>query len=167
MERYVVTLIVDNHAGLLARLSGLFCRKSFNIQSITASETIEDKLTRITIVTEGDEKNLHQLMTQSQKLIEVQKIFCNTEEGSLYRELLLLKVRSDDEVMSKLKNFAEIYGARIIDLTFGSMILELTGHPKKIDAFLDVMKHYPIIEICRTGMTAIERGEETSASVEK
>ncbi len=165
-KKYIVTLIVDNNAGLLARLSGLFCRRSFNIQSITASETGADHLTRITIVTEGDDNNMRQLITQSEKLVEVRKVFCNTQDSSLYRELLLLKVRSSEQELSSLKHYSEIYGAKIIDLTFESMIFELTGHPSKIDAFLEIMKHYPIIEMCRTGITAIERGANTSADVE-
>lgn len=166
MKKHVVTLIVDNQKGLLARLSSLFARRDFNILSITASETSRENITRITIVTYGDENQMNQLVTQSQKLIEVRKVFILDEADSHHRELLLLKVASDDDKVVKLKNFAEIYGAKIIDLTFSSVIFELTGHPKKIDGFLEVMRHYTIIEMCRTGITAIERGAHSSAFVE-
>lgn len=166
MKKHVVTLIVDNNAGVLARLSSLFCRRDFNILSITASETTEENITRITIVTQGDENQINQLITQTQKLIEVRKVFILDETASHHRELLLLKVQSDDQTLSKLKDFAEIYGAKIIDLTFSSIIFELTGHPKKIDGFLEVMTHFKIIEMCRTGITAIERGAHTSSLVE-
>lgn len=160
MKKYVITLIVDDNSGLLARVSSLICRKGFNIHSISASTTFEKNTTRITIVTDASESNIDQLVTQTKKLQDVKKVYIHDEEKSLYRELLVVKISFDSDAISNLRDYAKIYGAKIIDLKYNSMIFELTGEAKKIDAFIDIMKHYEIIEMCRSGITAIERGSK-------
>lgn len=162
MKRYVITLIVDDNSGLLARVSSLMCRKGFNIHSIAASTTFEKGTTRITVVADGSRANIDQLVTQTKKLQEVKKILVHDDEKSLYRELLIIKISFDSEAISNLRDYAKIYGAKIIDLKFNSMIFELTGHSKKIDAFIEIMSNYEIVEMCRSGITAIERGGKPS-----
>lgn len=161
MQRYYLSAIVENHEGVLARISSLFTQRGFNIESITASETSIKEITRITITTAGDKESMIQMMKQTQKLEEIKAVFLLKATNSLMRELLLVKVAADESNRSHLREICEIYKAKIIDLSLESMVIELTGEPDKVDAFLSVLTPYQIIEMCRSGVTALERGPRT------
>ncbi|MFI3169731.1 MAG: acetolactate synthase small subunit [Faecalibacterium sp.] len=157
-QRKVISLLVDNHSGVLARVSSLFCRRGFNIDSLTVSATNDPSISRITVTIHGDAKALNQLLLQTDRLEEARQVFVLDEENSLQRELLLLKVTATAENRTVLHEISNIYKAKIIDLSPQSMVFEMTGKPEKIDAFLAMFADYDIIELCRTGVTALERG---------
>ena len=156
--RRVISLLVDNSNGVLARISSLFCRRGFNIDSLTVSATNDPAVSRITVTITSDEKALNQLILQTERLEVTRQIFELDPDKSLQRELLLLKVECDNQNRAELREISSIYKAKIIDLSPDSMIFELTGKPDKIDAFLKLMADYQILEQCRTGVTALERG---------
>lgn len=158
MKKEVLSVLVDNNAGVLTRVTALFGRRGFNIDSLTVSATDNPAVSRITIVVHDDEKVLEQIIKQTERLEETREIFPLISSQSLLRELLLVKVSADEATRSAVREIAEIYHAKIIDLSVGSMVLELTGEPDKIDGFLDVLSPYTILEMCRTGITALERG---------
>ena len=157
-QRRVISLLVDNQSGVLARVSNLFCRRGFNIDSLTVSATNDPTVSRITVTITSDEKALSQLILQTERLEVTQQVFVLDHENSLERELLLLKVAADVHNRSELREIASIYKAKIIDFSPDSMVLELTGRPEKVDAFLKILADYKILEQCRTGVTALERG---------
>ncbi len=156
--RRVISLLVDNSNGVLARISSLFCRRGFNIDSLTVSATNDPAVSRITVTLRGTEQALNQLILQTERLEVTRQIFELDPDKSLQRELLLLKVECDNQNRAELREISSIYKAKIIDLSPDSMIFELTGKPDKIDAFLTMFKGYNILELCRTGVTALERG---------
>ena len=156
-KRRVISLLVDNQSGVLARVSNLFCRRGFNIDSLTVSATNDPAVSRITVTITSDEKALSQLILQTERLEVTRQVFVLDHENSLERELLL-KVAADVHNRSELREIAGIYKAKIIDLSPDSMVLELTGRPEKVDAFLKILADYKILEQCRTGVTALERG---------
>lgn len=158
MPREVLSILVDNHSGVLARVASLFGRRGFNIDSLTVSATDNPEISRITIVVHDDVKVLEQIIKQTARLEETRKIFPLNTAHSLLRELLLIKVAADEASRTAIREIANIYKAKIIDLSIGSMVMELTGEPEKIDGFLDVLSPYEILEMCRTGITALERG---------
>ena len=159
-KRRVISLLVDNQSGVLARVSNLFCRRGFNIDSLTVSATNDPAVSRITVTITSDEKALSQLILQTERLEVTRQVFVLDHENSLERELLLLKVAADVHNRSELREIASIYKAKIIDLSPDSLVMELTGKPEKIDGFLNMMKSYDILEMCRTGITALERGTD-------
>ena len=156
--RRVISLLVDNSNGVLARISSLFCRRGFNIDSLTVSATNDPSVSRITVTLRGTEQALNQLILQTERLEVTRPIFELDPDKSLQRELLLLKVACDAGNRAALREISSIYKAKIIDLSPDSMIFELTGKPDKIDAFLAMLQDYDILELCRTGVTALERG---------
>ena len=157
-KRRVISLLVDNQSGVLARVSNLFCRRGFNIDSLTVSATNDPTVSRITVSVSGTEKELQQLILQTERLEVTRQVFVLDHENSLERELLLLKLAADVHNRSELREIASIYKAKIIDLSPDSMVFELIGKPDKIDAFLKMFADYKILEQCRTGVTALERG---------
>ncbi len=148
--------MVDNRANVLTRVVSMFGRRGFNIDSLTVSATNDPSLSRITIVFSATEMSMQQIITQTEKLEEVKSIYVLNRENSLYRELLLVKVKNDDSQRTSIKEIVDVYRGKIVDLSRGSMIIELTGTPEKLDGFLDVMSVYDIAEVCRTGITGIE-----------
>ena len=157
-ERRVISILADNQSGVLARVSSLFNRRGFNIDSLTVSATNDPAISRITVTTHGDENALTQLLLQTGRLEVTRQIFELDQDHSLQRELLLLKVAADVHNRAELREIASIYKSKIIDLSPDSMVFELTGKPSKIDAFLLMFRDYNILEMCRTGVTALERG---------
>ena len=146
MPREVLSILVDNHSGVLTRVASLFGRRGFDFDCLTVSAT------------DDDAKVLEQIIKQTARLEETREIFPLDTAHSLLRELLLVKVEAGEENRSAIREIANIYKAKIIDLSIGSMVMELTGEPEKIDGFLDVLSPYKILEMCRTGITALERG---------
>lgn len=157
-QRKVISLLVENHSGVLARVSSLFCRRGFNIDSLTVSATNDPTVSRITVTVSGSGKELQQLVLQTERLEVTRQDFVLETANTLQRELLLLKVAADVHSRAELQEIANIYKAKIIDLSPDSMVFELTGKPEKINAFLVMFQGYKILEQCRTGVTALERG---------
>ncbi len=157
MKRYILSVLVQNNPGVLARVASLFGRRGYNIDSLTVSETNNPGISIITLTVTGDENILEQIIKQASKLEEVIKVHHIQEQHALSRELLLIKMKIDSETRTSLREISEIYEAKIVDLAPASMIIELTGTTQKIDAFLGIMKDFTIIEMCRTGVTALEK----------
>ena len=161
IKREVISILVDNHYNVLSRVVSLFGRRGYNIESLTVSATNNPEISRVTIVFNGTEQSLHQIITQTEKLEVVRDIFTLDIENSLYRELLLAKIECDKHDRSALKEIVDIYRGKIVDLHKDSIIVELTGTPEKLDAFMEMINCYEIAEICRTGITGISRGVTT------
>lgn len=159
MEKRYISILVANQEGVLARLSSLFCQRGFNIDTLNVSTTNDPTLSRITITTMGDEEEFTQIMRQTEKLHEFRGFFELEPKQALLRELLMVKVAADESNRSALREIAAIYKAKIIDLSPSSMVFELTGEPEKLNAFLEILSSYDIMEVCRTGVTALQRGE--------
>lgn len=158
MQKKVVSVLVDNQPGVLTRVTSLFGRRGYNIASLTVSTTNNPDISRITLVIEGNEHMLDQMIFQTSKLEVVQDIFTLDYDHSVVRELLMVKVVADESNRGALMEIANVYKAKIIDLSIGSMIMELTGEPNKLDGFLSILSEYTILEVCRTGITALSRG---------
>ncbi len=158
MQKKVFQLLVDNTSGVLSRISGLFSRRGYNIESITAGTTSNPKYTRITIVATGDEAILEQIEKQVGKLIDVRQIWELKPDSSVFRELILIKIKVKDDQRQAIVSVSDIFRAKIIDVDIDSMIIELTGNQSKIDAFLDLLGGYEILEIARTGIAGLRRG---------
>ncbi|CDD46099.1 acetolactate synthase small subunit [Firmicutes bacterium CAG:534] len=160
MRTKVFQLLVDNTSGVLSRISGLFSRRGYNIESITAGVTADPRFTRITIVTSGDDEILDQIEKQVAKLIDVRDIKELKPDNSVYRELALIKVKTGSEQRQGVIAVADIFRAKIIDVASESLIVELTGNQAKIDAFINLLEGYEILELARTGIAGLGRGTE-------
>lgn len=160
IENNIVTVLVENNAGVLARVVSLFGRRGYNIESLTVATTKDQNTSYITIVVNGDKEILDQIIKQVSRLEETISVRPLEDSRALSRELLLIKFAIDDKTRTSIREISEIYGATIVDLASNSMIVELTSYTAKIDAFLSIMKKYDIIEICRTGVTALERDSQ-------
>ncbi|MBQ8196782.1 MAG: acetolactate synthase small subunit [Clostridia bacterium] len=154
----VISVYVENKYGVVARITGLFLRKGFNIDSFTGRETDDERFSRITISLNGDDFVCNQLINQLKKLHNVKQVKLLKQDSSVERELMLVKVKNTPENRNEIMAAADIYRAKIIDYTTDIMCVEVTGEPNKIDAFIKVMKPLGIIEMCRTGVVALERG---------
>ena len=157
----VIAVYVENKYGVLTRVAGLFMRRGFNIDSLTVGETEDPKYSRITITLNGDEYVREQLINQLKKLYNVKKVKLLSGESSVERELMIMKVKNTPETRSEVMPAAEVYRAKIIDYTTDAMCIEVTGEPSKMKAFIEVMKPLGIVEMCRTGVVALERGTST------
>ncbi len=158
VDRTVVCLMVVNQPNVLARIASLIGRRSFNISTITASETNIPGITKITVVVSGDDENiLYQIIAQMEKLEPVKSAYVLDVNTSVYRELLLIKIAANKRERTELREIVEIYRGKIIGLTNDNMIVELTGSPKKIDGFMKMVREFDIIEVSRTGITGMER----------
>ena len=158
MQKKVFQLLVDNTAGVLSRISGLFPRRGYNIESITAGVTADPKYTRITIVAMGDDEILDQIEKQVAKLVDVRDVKELKPESSVYRELALIKVKVSAKERAGVINIADIFRAKIIDVGPESLIAELTGNQDKIEAFINLLSDYEILELARTGIAGLGRG---------
>ncbi len=160
MRKKVFQLLVDNTSGVLSRISGLFSRRGYNIESITAGVTADPRFTRITIVASGDDEILDQIEKQVAKLVDVRDIKELAPQNSVYRELALIKVRTNQNERQGVIAIADIFRAKIIDVASDSLIVELTGNQDKIDAFINLLEGYEILELARTGIAGLGRGTE-------
>lgn len=158
MRRQVLSLLVENTAGVTSHISGLFSRRGYNIDSFSAGVTADPKYTRITIVASGDDQILEQIEKQLAKLEDVLDIKKLEHGNSVTRELILVKIRAKDTDRQAILNVSEIFHGKIVDVTHDSMVIELTGHQEKLDAFLDLLVGYEILELARTGITGLTRG---------
>ena len=159
MQR-VFSLLVDNNPGVLSRISGLFSRRGYSIDSITAGVTADPRFTRITIVSSGDELILSQIEKQVRKLEDIIEIKVLEPSDSVYRELIMVKVRANKSERSEIISVADIFRAKIVDVEKDSLMVELTGTQSKLDAFLNLLEGYDILELARTGITGLNRGKK-------
>ena len=157
MQR-VFSLLVDNNPGVLSRISGLFSRRGYSIDSITAGVTADPRFTRITIVSSGDELILSQIEKQVRKLEDIIEIKVLEPSDSVYRELIMVKVKANKSERSEIISVADIFRAKIVDVEKDSLMVELTGTQSKLDAFLNLLGGYDILELARTGITGLNRG---------
>ena len=160
MKKKVFQLLVENTSGVLNRISGLFARRGYNIESITAGVTADPRVTRITVVAAGDDEILDQIEKQLGKLVDVCDIRELKPENSVYRELALIKIKVLPKDRSDVSSLADVFGADIIDVSKEGMIVEMTGKQSKIDAFLELLDGYEILELARTGIAGLRRGTD-------
>lgn len=166
MEKYVIAVLVDNKPGVLMRVTNMFTRRGFNIDALTVGEIEDSAYSRITISIRGDENTKNQFVSQMKKLFNVKKVQVLHDECTIKRELLLIKVKNTPQNRAEIMAAAEIYRGKIIDYCADVMSVEVTGEPSKIDAFIELMKPLTILEMCRTGIVAIERGKSTMLNQE-
>ena len=155
MRKQVYSLLVDNNPGVLSRIAGLFSRRGYSIDSITAGTTADPRFTRITVVASGDELILSQIENQVRKLEDVIEIKLLKD-----RELIMIKVRVTAAQRGEINSIADIFRAKIVDVQEESMIIELTGTQSKLEGFMNLLKGYEILELARTGITGLSRGCE-------
>ena len=160
-NKFVIAVYVDNKFGVLTRVTSMFTRRGFNIDALTVGETECPEYSRITISTSGDDYAKQQLINQMKKLFVVKKVEVIDESEAIKRELVLIKVRNDAATKNDVLTAVQIYRAKVIDYSFDSMCIEITGEPSKIDAFVKLMVPYGVLEMCRTGIVALERGNTT------
>lgn len=160
MSKYILSVLVENHPGVLSKISGLFTRRGYNIDSLTVSITEEPSISRMTIVLQGDEQIAEQIVKQLNKLIDVIKVLELNHEKSISRELALIKVTADQSVRSLVTETVNIFRCNIVDMDAKSMIIEITGDEEKVSAFIELMRPYGIKEVVRTGLAVLQRGAE-------
>lgn len=161
MSRYTVAVLVRNQFGVLNRVTSMFRRRQFNISALTVSETETSELSRITVVFGGEETAKQQLVNQLYKLPDVCSIKEFNDENSVNCELLLIKMKNEAETRDDIRNAAEAFGAVTVDYSKDYIMLRLTDTTRRIDDFINLMRDYTILEICRTGSVSLEKGSTT------
>ncbi len=159
-QKHIITALVTNRAGVLTRISGLFARRGYNIDSLSVCSTNNPKLSRMTIVALGTDDEISQIVRQLDKLWDCHKIKIFEPNESVKRELLLIKVNVPADKRPEIESTANMMKVKIIDVGAASVICEMTGEPNKIDKFVELMQPYGILELARTGITALSRGSE-------
>ena len=157
--RHIISLLMENEAGALSRVAGLFSSRGYNIESLTVAATEDPTLSRMTLVTTGSDDVIEQITKQLNKLIEVVKVIDLSEGNHIERELMLIKVRAIGKDREEIKRLTDIFRGRIIDVTDRSYTIELTGTGSKLDAFIEAIERGAILETVRTGASGIGRGE--------
>ncbi|NLK93859.1 MAG: acetolactate synthase small subunit [Clostridiales bacterium] len=160
-QKYVLSVLVRNSAGVLSRVSGLFSRRGYNIDSLTVGRTENKDISRMTITLKGDDNVLEQVKKQLDKLEDVIRVISINSDDSVIRELVLIKVKADAEKRSAINEIVKIFRCKIIDVSVDTLTIELTGDENKISALIKLMEEYGIEELVRTGVTALERGDNT------
>lgn len=160
MRRMVMTILVENVSGVLSRVAGLFSRRGYNIDSLTVSETQNPKYSRMTVAVTGDDQILQQIRNQLNKLEDVKDIKELSDGSSVCRELILIKIEAKPSERQSIIAVADIFRAKIVDVASETIMVELTGNQAKMDAFIELMNDYNIIELVRTGVTGLARGGE-------
>ena len=160
MKQRILSLLVDNTSGVLSRVSGLFSRRGYNIDSLTVGVTADPRYSRMTVVASGDDLVLEQITKQLSKLEDVIDIKVRKPDASLNRELIMVNVKADAAQRQSIMSVAGIFRAKIVDVGVESLIIELTGAQSKVDAFLKLLEGYEILELARTGITGLSRGME-------
>lgn len=160
LPRHTLSCLVENRAGVLARISSLFSARGFNIDSLAVGVTEDPQISRITIVVRGDERTLDQVQKQLDKLIDVIRVSDYLSTPHIERDLALIKVKADKETRSELMQICDIFRTKIIDVSHQSVVIEATGDEDKIAALLDLLKPFGLLEMSRTGVVAIARGDK-------
>ena len=159
-NKFVIAVYVDNQAGVLTRVTGMFTRRGFNIDALTVGETERPEYSRITICMSGDKYVQEQLINQLKKLLVVKKVEVLSVEP-IKRELMLIKVKNEAQNRQEIMTAVDVFRASVIDYSMEGMCIEVTGNPSKIDAFVKLMQPFGILEMCRTGIVALDRGAST------
>ena len=157
--RHIISILLENEAGALSRVAGLFSARGYNIETLTVAPTEDMSLSRLTIVTSGSDEIIEQITKQLNKLIDVIKVVDLSEAAHIERELMLIKVRATGKDREEMKRMAEIYRGRIIDVTEATYVIELTGSGSKLDSFIQAIDRDLILETVRTGVSGIGRGD--------
>lgn len=160
MKQRILSILVDNTAGVLSRVAGLFSRRGYNIDSLTVGVTADSRFSRMTVVCSGDELILEQITKQLEKLVDVRDIKVLVPEESVHRELILVKVKANVEQRQNVISIADVFRAKIVDIGPESLIVELTGSQNKLGAFISLLEGYEILELARTGITGLSRGAD-------
>ena len=159
--KHTLSLLVDNEPGVLSRVAGLFSGRGFNIESLCVAETLDPKVSCITLVTSGDEKIMEQIIKQLRKLINVIKVMDLSEMESVYREMALVKVKADSSSRAEILRIVDIFRGKVVDVSSNDYTIEVTGDEKKLWAIIDLLKSFNIKEIVRTGSVAMARSKKT------
>lgn len=158
MQRYVFSILVANRFGVLTRVSSMFTRRGFNIDTLTVGETESPDFSRITISMRGDEYSQDQIVKQLSKMHDVKQVQVMERDDTVVRELLLLKIKNDPETRQDILAAVDVFRSKIVDYSPDALCIEITGESSKINAFIELVKPFGIMEICRTGIVALERG---------
>ena len=161
MKKFTVAILVNNQFGVLNRVTSMFRRRAFNIISLTVSETESEAFSRITVQSEGDEIKKAQLINQLYKLHDIVSVAELSNEETVNRELLLIKVRNCSETRDDVRGAIDAFEGKIVDYTKESQMIQMIGDSRKIDSFVNIMKEFGILEICRTGVVSLQRGSTT------
>ncbi len=159
--KQVLAVLVENKAGVLTRVAGLFSRRGFNIDSIAVGETVEPGVSRMTITLDGDEAEVEQVEKQLNKLINVLKVINLSQEPAVFRELMLIKVKADPQTRNDIRQIVETFRGKVVDVSLNSLIIEVTGDDEKLEAIKLLLQHFGIQEVARTGRVALMRGVKT------
>ena len=165
MKRFTVAVLVRNQFGVLNRVTSMFRRRQFNINALTVSETESPEYSRITVLFDGEDSTKRQLIDQLYKLPDVCSIRELHKDDSVSCELLLIKMQNEPSTRDEIRAAADAYEAKIVDYTRDSMVMQMTGDSRRIDDFINLMRDYTILEICRTGIVSLERGSSTIRKV--
>lgn len=160
-NKFVIAVYVENKSGVLTRVTSMFTRRGFNIDALTVGETESPEYSRITICMSGDGYAREQMINQLRKQFNVIKVEALQEDSIIKRELMLIKVKNDSENRSDIMTAVDVFRANVIDYTTDELCIEVTGDPSKMDAFVKLMEPFGILEMCRTGIVALERGSNT------
>jgi acetolactate synthase-1/3 small subunit len=160
MKQHVVSALVENRAGTLSRVSGLFARRGFNIDSLTVGETEDPSISRMTIALPGDDSVLEQIIKQLEKLVDVISVRELDGESCLRREIMLVKVGANEKTRPSVIQIAGIFRSRVVDVSSSTITIEATGDMEKLNGLVMLLSPYGILELARTGMVALERGEK-------
>lgn len=156
--RHVISVLVENQSGVLARIAGMFSCRGFNIDSLAVGETHDPTISRVTLVSEGDDMVIEQIIKQLRKLIDVIRVQDLTEESHVERELVLVKVTSNKGTRADIMQIVSIFRARIVDVGHESLVIEMVGSASRMRAFLDLMETFGVLEMARTGAIGLARG---------
>jgi len=160
VTRHIISMLLENESGALSRVAGLFSARGYNIESLTVAPTEDATLSRLTLVTSGSEDVIEQITKQLNKLVDVVKLVDLTEGPHIERELLIIKVNANGAMRDEVKRLVDIFRGRIIDVTETTYTIELTGTSDKIDAFVQAVRGAGIVEVVRSGVSGIARGEK-------
>lgn len=158
--RHIISILIENESGALSRVAGLFSARGYNIESLTVAPTEDTSLSRMTLVTRGNDEIIEQITKQLNKLIDVVKLIDLADSAHIERELMLLKIKTTHETREEIKSMVDIFRGKIIDVTPTSYVIEMTGQSSKLDAFIQSLEEGCIIEVVRSGPTGISRGEK-------
>jgi acetolactate synthase-1/3 small subunit len=158
--RHIISILIENESGALSRVAGLFSARGYNIESLTVAPTEDPSLSRMTVVTRGSEHVIEQIIKQLNKLIDVVKLIDLVESAHVERELMMVKLRTTEQTRAEVRSIADIFRGRIIDVTPTTYLVELTGTSEKLDAFVAALSADAIIEVVRSGLIGISRGEQ-------
>ncbi len=164
--RHIISVLMENETGALSRVSGLFSQRGYNIESLTVAPTEDTTLSRMTLVTKGNDASIEQIVKQLNKLIDVVKVMELSDHVHIEREMMFVKVAAtDSNACASIKRMADIFRARVIDVSNKLYTIEITGSPEKLDGFLDTMKEHSIIEVVRSGAMGISRGSGAALKI--